>query len=202
MRAAGRSSLFPSPPALHTSFPLRCSRSSFCVAVVVAVVVVVLNAALVMSNTSTADTWVQQVRDVLAGVPTPWDSRLPASLLAVFDELPYELCLLNTDGIIIFTNAPWRRFGKENGGCVETTDVGVDYLRECFKTDEGHVAGEQVRSVCSGHLLDAVFLEYPCHREGVDEWFVASACRFDTPYDPLIVVTHHSVRRVLTGSHA
>jgi len=147
-----------------------------------------------MSNYS-PETWVQQVRSIIAAVPEPWPCALPEPLAALFDELPYEICLLDATGVITFTNKPWRAFAIANGGPPDKTDAGVSYLDACDQTDEGRAFGDKLRNVCSGLFSEAVFLEYPCHNSNISRWYVASACRFETPVTPIIVVVHHCIEQ-------
>lgn len=91
---------------------------------------------------------------------------------AIMDSVSAEIAVLDHDGVIIATNASWRRFARDNGIVagepVPGTDVGADYLAVCrtragVGPDQVAVdAGAGIQAVLDGRL-PAFGLEYPGH---------------------------------------
>jgi diguanylate cyclase (GGDEF)-like protein/PAS domain S-box-containing protein len=82
---------------------------------------------------------------------------------------------LAATGQIIATNGAWDVEAFENGGTVEATGVGANYLSVCRRAVGEHTVGareaaEGVESVLTGKRENFSF-DYPCPRHGVDRWF-------------------------------
>lgn len=98
---------------------------------------------------------------------------------SVLDSMPANIAVLDSGGVIIAVNTPWRRFGAENGreriGGREQPDIGVDYLAFCRQaTGKGDevpsAAAKGIEAVIAG-AMDEFRLEYPCHSCGTLRWF-------------------------------
>lgn len=50
---------------------------------------------------------------------------------SVMDALSSNICVLAPSGEIIAVNRAWMEFSKSNGGGVESTFVGTNYLDVC-----------------------------------------------------------------------
>jgi diguanylate cyclase (GGDEF)-like protein len=93
---------------------------------------------------------------------------------AVLDALPDPTAVVDTSGVVTWTNAMWVRFAAANGGSDETTGVGADYLAVCDAAVDCAEATEvaaALRQVLAGEL-DEYQLEYPCHSATEERWFL------------------------------
>jgi PAS domain S-box-containing protein len=93
----------------------------------------------------------------------------------VLNSLSDHVVVLNEHGLIVATNAAWRRFARENGARSEDF-IGLDYLAVCrdpVKALNGQGAAQAaagIRAVLSGG--QSVFsLEYPCDAPWEARWF-------------------------------
>jgi signal transduction histidine kinase len=106
------------------------------------------------------------------------DLELPEHVL---DSLTAEVAVLNKDGEICAVNEAWLRFARENGGSVDATGLGVNYLDICrsSKGDDSLFAERAclgIEKVLAG--ARRVFqLEYPCHSPLRRRWFLLYVSR-------------------------
>jgi signal transduction histidine kinase len=110
-----------------------------------------------------------------------------ANLQAAVDSMDSNLCLLDETGRILWVNAAWRRFARENGGDPSTCSEGGDYFvwrhdaatnhdapgcgEEPART-EAFVAG--LRDVLCGRR-ELFETDYPCDTPNGARWFHARA---------------------------
>ena len=105
------------------------------------------------------------------------------------DEVRSNVCILNKDGVIIFTNRSWRQFSNSNGkqDC-KTTDIGTNYLRICRQAANA-AKDDCVRTNAKAfyegltRLIDAETTEeftliYPCDSPTEKRWYLARAFTF------------------------
>ncbi len=90
---------------------------------------------------------------------------------ALLDALPWQAVVLDSDGVIRRTNAPWRAVTRREG----VDDVGVNYLDICDEAagaePEAGEASQGIRAVLAG-TRDRYEVEYPCHSPDAPHWFV------------------------------
>jgi signal transduction histidine kinase/CheY-like chemotaxis protein len=124
---------------------------------------------------------------------------------AILNSITAEIAVLDSDGVIIAVNEPWRLFALENG--IEPgkpapyTEVGANYLSVCrdstgYTSDDALNTCKGIQSVLDGRL--SIFsLEYPCHSPEERRWFSLIV----TPLGPDnrgVVITHTNIsHRVL-----
>lgn len=107
---------------------------------------------------------------------------LPDDLInAALDVFPTEIAVLDSDGVIIYTNEAWREFARENDIKSSAESLGVNYLdvsREAARKDE-HAARavEGIEALLSGEKETFSF-EYPCDSPTEERWFMMRASRF------------------------
>ncbi|HEX8298428.1 MAG TPA: PAS domain S-box protein [Rubricoccaceae bacterium] len=95
---------------------------------------------------------------------------------AVLASLSQLICVIGPDGVIVQTNASWKRAGAERGRDGLTgLDIGTDYLDVCRRAaargdDSARAALAGITAVLSGEQGE-FSLEYPCHGPGGKAWY-------------------------------
>lgn len=126
----------------------------------------------------------------------------PALALALLEELPSHVAVLDHTGVIVATSGAWRRFQQDNGGSACTCGIGANYLRVCdnaskSSTDAARVA-RGIRAVVEGDT-DRFFHTYECSSPNQRRWFQlrVQAMRFAPhparPEARLVMVVHQSI---------
>ncbi len=131
----------------------------------------------------------------------------PAALaLALIDELPSHVAVLDESGVIVGTSGAWRRFQAENGGMGDRCGVGANYLDVCDRAarssrDAARVA-RAIRAVVAGEA-DGFHHVYECSSPTERRWFqvrvqamrVPPASLASGPAAPkrLVMVVHQSI---------
>ena len=112
--------------------------------------------------------------------PAGWD-------LAVLDAVPYQIALLDAQGVIVAVNAAWRRFALENGvggaNAPACTDVGVEYPALCDAVQGASAEGAAeaaagIRAVL-GRQQTEFTREYSCHSPDRQRWFLMTVVALD-----------------------
>jgi PAS domain S-box-containing protein len=104
-------------------------------------------------------------------------SAKEAEKRAILDSLAAQIALLDEQGTVTAVNQSWLDFSGQNGGSLEATQAGVNYLAICDRAAEetGDVlalaAGRGIRDVMQGRL-PAFELEYPCDSPTEKRWFL------------------------------
>lgn len=114
----------------------------------------------------------------------------------VLDSLTAEVAVLDQSGTIIAVNKAWSQFAADNGGTVEKTGVGANYLEVCRSpagedAHDGERVGRGIEQVLSGSL-DVFKFEYACHSATIKRWFLLHVSRLDAS-DSFVVMTHMSI---------
>jgi diguanylate cyclase (GGDEF)-like protein len=98
----------------------------------------------------------------------------------VLDALPDATAVLDSSGVIVAVNHAWLMFAVDNGGDVESSGVGVNYLEVCDRAavacEDALVAARGIRHVLAGDRVEAD-LEYPCPSPFADRWFLLRVTR-------------------------
>ena len=102
----------------------------------------------------------------------------------VLNSLSSNIAVLDSRGVIVAVNEPWRNFALANScSAVVRSDLGTQYLDACRdivagEDDEGvEAARNGIRSVLQGEQ-EKFILEYPCHSPVKQRWFTMSVVRF------------------------
>ena len=97
----------------------------------------------------------------------------------ILNSVESSIAVLDSSGVILDVNEPWRRFALENsraaGQATLGTEVGSNYLMACqigtdFPKDGAEEATQGIRAVLDGRL-PRFTLEYPCHSSSQQHWF-------------------------------
>ena len=123
-------------------------------------------------------------------MPTPQSEEAAALLQSALNALPMQVVVLDSAGVIRYTNRAWRTFGTANG-LEEPVTEGTDYLGVCEAADAapGQAAAEGIRDVLRGDR-DEFSMEYDCHGPETERWFSMRATRFEAPLEGPAGGTH------------
>ena len=116
---------------------------------------------------------------------------------ATLDTIPFEICVLDEEGVIIATNKSWRDFAQINGLLFPCHGEGSNYLRVCDDA-QGVSDGDAVefaagiRRVIRGELTD-FSREYPCHSLTERRWFIAKVSKLPGQEPIRVVVSHENI---------
>ncbi len=114
---------------------------------------------------------------------TSEESLLPVTvplLEAVLQALPMQLAVLDQYGTILFVNAAWQAFARENGAPdLAVSSVGRNYLSvtdQAVEEQEAYSweARQGIEAVLVG-TAPLFTLEYPCHSPTEQRWFLLYA---------------------------
>ena len=124
-------------------------------------------------------------------------------LQAVLDSMPAQLVEIDQAGRIVLVNEAWRRFAAINGNPALTAcGPGTNYLKTCAgATDEhAHRAFEGLRKTLAGEI-DTFSMEYPCHSETQERWFLMYAAPIRHPAGGAVVSHFDITGWVKEGRH-
>jgi PAS domain S-box-containing protein len=101
--------------------------------------------------------------------------RMALVQTGILSALPAHVALLDTDGIILEVNDPWRRFATADGLQSRDFAVGSNYLQICHNAvprwaDEARAVAAGVRRVLAGEASE-FSIEYSCHSSQQKRWF-------------------------------
>jgi PAS domain S-box-containing protein len=111
---------------------------------------------------------------------------------SVLHSLSSHLAVIDADGNIISVNESWRQFGVANGVAAEFDWTAANYFDSSRKDEYGRRAVDGIRAVARGER-GAYELEYPCHGNGQERYFVLRVNRFRGDGPVRLVVTHENV---------
>jgi predicted signal transduction protein with EAL and GGDEF domain len=123
------------------------------------------------------------------------DKDTSAGLL---DALPDATAIVDASGAIVAVNRAWQMFTIDNGGSLEATGVGINYLEVCQRSaadgcDDAGAVASGLRAVLAGDTVESDF-DYPCPSPEVGRWFVLRMTRLDRP-EPGVVISHTNITR-------
>lgn len=113
------------------------------------------------------------------------------------DSLEEQLAIVDRNGVIVFVNDSWKKFGEENGFNPEYDWIGVNYLDACRDASLHGDAGadsviDGISSVLSGTKKSFEF-EYPCHSPNEQRWFILRAVPVKGLGVAAYVLTHQNI---------
>lgn len=106
--------------------------------------------------------------------PEPASFADSASCLqALLNAVEDQVVVIDSQGIIQYTNLAWDQFAKDNGMPADYRWVGTNYLGVCDGAAESisQTAAEGIRRVMTGEQ-GQFYLEYPCHGPTTQRWFM------------------------------
>ena len=117
-----------------------------------------------------------------------------------------NICILNENGVIIYTNFAWSSFSSENGGNDSFTGIGTNYLNVCDSASSSDTACPLVKSnakafyeglsrLLGGDTREEISLVYPCDSPQEKRWFLARAFTFNLDSTRRTVVCHRNITK-------
>ncbi len=119
-----------------------------------------------------------------------------AFVQGILDSVSTQIAVLDSTGVIVAVNKPWRLFSIENSPDhihpSSNTDVGTNYLEICnANTVEPLIdaidAYDGIRGVLNGQL-PTFSMEYPCHSPHELRWFLMTVTPFGLEKKGAVVV--------------
>lgn len=115
---------------------------------------------------------------------------------STLDALTTYICVLDKNGVIITTNAAWRKLGSSNHVWPHIVNKGANYLSVCDRvigeSGEAKKFADGLRQVLAG-WSDLFAMEYPCHLPVGQCWFLGRVTRFIANGHAHILVTHENI---------
>ena len=119
-------------------------------------------------------------------------------MIDVIDSLQLNIAVLDSNGIIVAVNEPWRIFARENSSPTTIVNhIGMPYLSVCKDSigrdnDEGvEAAFIGIRSVLRGEQSQFT-LEYPCHSPDEQRWFMMTVSKLKGAQGG-VVISHANI---------
>ena len=115
------------------------------------------------------------------------------------DSLSVHLAILNEQGVIVAVNDAWRHLGIANHYEDSNWGVGRNYLEICqeaigTQTEDAKNAAEAIQQMLCGEK-NAFQMEYPCHSETEQRWFLLSLTRFNFEDKTWLVAAHKDISK-------
>jgi PAS domain S-box-containing protein len=109
------------------------------------------------------------------------------------DSLTASIAVLDETGWILGTNRAWDQFSRDNGA--DPARCRGNYLGACdaaVDDESAHQAAAGLREILAGAAAE-FSMEYPCHGDSVERWFVMRATPYSGAGDARVVVNHSDV---------
>jgi two-component system, sensor histidine kinase len=118
-------------------------------------------------------------------------------IFAVIDALSSHVCVLDEQGTIITVNQTWRKFAAISPLAGDSSIEGTNYLDICRQAEgeDAHIAlalAEGITAVLE-EQKDFFSLEYPCHPEGNQCWFIGRVTPLSDGIHKYAVVAHEDI---------
>ena len=126
------------------------------------------------------------------------------SILALLDAMPDATAMLDRKCTIVAVNHAWRMFAVDNGGDLQRTGIGVNYLAVCERaaaagSSDASAVAIGLRAVLQGETVEAE-IEYACPSPDVGRWFALRITPISGPQAGLLVSHLNISRRKLAES--
>lgn len=117
---------------------------------------------------------------------------------AALDALPANIAILDAHGVILRVNAAWKDFAHANGLPPGGAGVGMNYLELCDATPDADELlarqfGAGIRRVIRGEDDARFSMEYPCHSQHTQRWFMGYVTAIAGDGPARVVVAHVDV---------
>jgi signal transduction histidine kinase len=111
-------------------------------------------------------------------------------LAAAFETVPFEVAILDDEGDVVYTNAPWESFAIENGLVGDPASIGENYLDAIDQTDPCTTEIYETIAAVIGAESEHARLEYPCHSPERQRWFMMYARPFEAEGERYVQIGH------------
>lgn len=118
-------------------------------------------------------------------------------LREILNSLTEHLVVIDDQGAIKLVNRAWEEFGATNGCANPGNWIGTNYLDICDAAAEmgdkdARKAATGIRSLIKGKVGD-FYLEYPCHDDKQERWFMMRAVPLAFSQPLHFVITHQDI---------
>ncbi|MBM7556752.1 SpoIIE family protein phosphatase [Halanaerobacter jeridensis] len=118
-------------------------------------------------------------------------------LRSALDSLSSHIVILDSQGLILYSNRAWEEFAENNGLAPQQCGSGTNYLATLTNV-EGE---EKVKAVKAKTGIEKVMkgekdlftLEYPCHAPDKKRWFKMRVTPFEGENDQQVVIAHENI---------
>lgn len=119
---------------------------------------------------------------------------------AVLDSLTAHVAIIDEAGVIIETNAAWKRYAEANAINIRPDAVGINYLALCDQAqgpeaETARRAAAGIRAVATGEIPEFV-MDYKYHSGKDGLWFNMRVTRLSAPGPVRLVVSHEDINGV------
>lgn len=115
----------------------------------------------------------------------------------VLNSLAEQIAVIDKQGAIVYTNASWADFGRNNGFSKAGPGPEANYL-QVLRQSAGsgdHLAAVAIQGIF--HViqgdLPTFYHEYPCHSPTRKRWFMMRVCPVRDSSRQLLVISHHDI---------
>ena len=122
--------------------------------------------------------------------------QAPEFLLSTLDAIKDHIAVIDSNGIILYTNRAWNDFSNSNGHQPIHWES-VNYLNVCQKASQSgdkyaKAAIEGIYTVINNECPE-FYLEYPCHSPRNKRWFMMQITFFITENKKYFVISHRNI---------
>lgn len=128
-------------------------------------------------------------------------SELSDKAWLILDALDIHVAVLDNKGLITYTNRAWNDFATANpladGSAPLHVGIGTNYLEICrsaagYSAENAHKAYLGICEVLAGKKRH-FSLEYPCHSETVQRWFVMKVTPLKGARPRHVTIVHSNI---------
>jgi diguanylate cyclase (GGDEF)-like protein/PAS domain S-box-containing protein len=119
---------------------------------------------------------------------------------AMLDSLSAHICVLDETGTILSSNKSWQRFYQSYGSDQGQGEQSEKYLHVCLKamnfqsdSSQNFLRFQSQLFAMLEKKIDYFELEYPCHSDSGQRWFIARVARIDGTNPMRIIAAHDNV---------
>lgn len=116
----------------------------------------------------------------------------------ILNSLDDSIAVIDSNGLILFTNYSWKQFCLNNSGDLSKTIEGINYLEVCYSAkgkdhSSAADAAKGILRIINGEL-NIFEMEYPCHSQNERRWFILRATPIKTRKN-LTLVSHINISK-------
>ncbi len=141
-------------------------------------------------------------------VPTHTDTGVFSGKLLqkIFDSLSAHIAIIDEQGLILETNAAWKRFSRANGISESVDFRQMNYLTACEaaggeEAREGQMVASGIRRVMAGEI-DEFLHDYPCHSPEGRQWFYMRAVLMADEGPLRLIICHENITELKLAQEA
>lgn len=118
-------------------------------------------------------------------------------LRSILNTIPDHIVVIDKVGEIIYENKSWQSFGVQNSSNYIAMSQQYNYLHECKKAaeqgDEFGVSALKGITAVISHKQADFYLEYPCHSDDEQRWFMMRVMPFSHNNSEYYVINHNNI---------